>query len=180
VFACLTMLGGFSVQADRPNVLFIIVDDLNDYISLLEDYPGIRTPNLDRFAKTAMTFTRGYCTGPICNPSRTALLSGIAPYGSGVYDNGDSIAPLLENPQTEWTRPALTTYLQNDHAVRDSRWRYIRYHDGSEELYDHSNDPNEWTNLAGLPEYASVKSRLAQWIPEFNAEPVGRKKGRKK
>src|ERR1043165_4171178 len=72
----------------KPNVLLIVVDDLNDYISLLANYPGVKTPNLDKFAKSAMNFTHGYCAAPICNPSRTAFISGVAPYRSGVYDNG--------------------------------------------------------------------------------------------
>ncbi|MEX0321533.1 MAG: sulfatase [Puniceicoccaceae bacterium] len=440
------------MAADKPNVLFIVIDDLNDYVSLLEDYPGIKTPNLDKFAKTSMTFPKSYCAGPICNPSRTAFISGIAPYRSGVYENnnhmlaskpivqsvllpeqfkrngyhtmwngklfhttpkpgrhnkmwddseggkgkqgpkakvdvipehikrpplfqyeawtgpdtdfpdyshmlinekrlakeydkpffmvygifnphnpwtapkrffdmypmdsmampnvpsddlddlpeiavkyarnpvsfdelkeagqwkpivqsylacisfmdyclgrvldaldngpnadntivcivadhgfhmgekehfakyalwekttrvlsmwrvpgmteggsvceatvnlldiyptlndlcnlsevpqsldGKSIVPLLQNAEASWKRPSITTYRQNDHAVRDERWRYIRYHDGSEELYDHSKDPNEWKNLAGDPEYKAVKARLRRWLPKVNAEPV--------
>jgi arylsulfatase A-like enzyme len=43
------------------------------------------------------------------------------------------------------------------YAARDERWRYIRYADGSEELYDHQNDPHEWTNLAAKPEHAAEK-----------------------
>jgi arylsulfatase A-like enzyme len=435
--------------AAKPNVLFIVIDDLNDYLSLLGKYPGVKTPNLDKFAKSAMTFTRAYCAAPICNPSRTAFISGIAPYRSGIYENnnplnssklvvdsvllpeqfkragyhtmwngkffhtgpgpqrhqrmwddteggkgnygpqpkhesipasvkrpgmfnyeawdgpdtdfpdynhmlinetrlakkyeqpffmvfgiyrphnpwtapkrffdmhpleslvlpnvptndlddvppvgqeyarypvslqalkdagqwkpvvqsylasisfmdynlgrvldalergpnrdntivcivadhgfhlgekehfakyalweqtthifyswrvpgltapgsvcdatvslldlyptfnelcalppvsqqldGKSLVPLLKNPQAEWNRPAVTTYRQNDHAVRDNRWRYIRYHDGSEELYDELHDPHEWTNVVARAENAEVKSRLAQWLPKENA-----------
>lgn len=444
--------------ASKPNVLLIVLDDLNDYVSLLENYPGIKTPNLDKFAKTGMTFTRAYCAGPICNPSRTSFLSGIAPYRSGIYDNsqpmmssklivdsillpeqfkrsgyhtmwngklfhsepgpqrrqqmwddteggkgnygpqpkqssipasvhrppmfnyqswdgpdsdfpdyehmlinekrlekkydqpffmvygiyrphnpwtapkrffdmypqdslalpnvptndlddippvgqeyarqpvslqalkdagqwkpvlqsylasisfadynlgrvldaldrgpnrsntivcivadngfhmgekehfakyalwektthilccwrvpgvtppgsrceatvnlldlyptfnelcnlapvsqqldGKSLVPLLNNSKARWDRPAVTTYLQNDHAVRDDRWRYIRYHDGSEELYDHLNDPNEWTNVVAGPENSAIKARLAQWLPKENAPaPQHRNRG---
>ncbi len=79
-----------SASADtKPNVLFIAVDDLNDYVSLLQDFPGIKTPNLDAFAKEAITFTNAHCGGPICNPSRTSLLTGLAPHVTGVYTNGD-------------------------------------------------------------------------------------------
>ena len=438
-------------SAAKPNVLFIVIDDLNDYVSVLTHYPGVKTPNLDKFAKSAMTFTHAYCAAPICNPSRTSFLSGIAPYRSGIYENnqpmttsklvtdsvllpeqfkragyhtmwngkffhsepgpqrrqqmwddteggkgtygpgpkhpsipasvhrppmfnyeawdgpdtdfpdykhmlineqrlqkkydqpfflafgiyrphnpwtapkrffdmypldtlvmpivptndlddippigqkyahypvslqelkdanqwkpvvqsylasisfmdynlgrvldaldhgpnrdntivcivadngfhmgekehfakyalwektthilcawrvpgitatgsvcttpvslldlyptfnelcampsvsqqldGQSLVPLLKNPQAEWTRPAVTTYLQNDHAVRDNRWRYIHYHDGSDELYDELNDPNEWTNVVAVPENAPIKTRLAQWLPKENAAP---------
>ena len=51
-------------------------------------------------------------------------------------------------------------------SVRTERWRYIRYIDGSEELYDHAADPEEWTNLAGRPEYADVIAGLARYVPE--------------
>ncbi len=443
--------------ADKPNVLFIVIDDLNDYISLLGHYPGLQTPNLDKFAKTATVFTHAYCAAPICNPSRTAFISGLAPYRSGVYANNDplsasplvldsvllpeqfkrngyftlwngkffhtdppkerlqsmwddkeggrgkygppaqhyaipksvhrppmfnyeawsgpdtdfpdynhmliderrlaqkydqpfflvygiyrphnpwtapkrffdlypletlamppvltndlddipaigqqyarypvslqelkdagqwkpvvqsylacisfmdynlgrvldalekspnrtntivclvadngfhlgekehfakyalweqtthvlcawrvpgvttpgticetpvslldlyptfnelcslsvvpqsldgqSLVPLLKNPRAEWKRPALTTYLQNDHAVRDPQWRYIRYHDGSEELYNELQDPNEWTNVVAQPANAAVKARLAEWLPKVNAPSNGHQGG---
>jgi hypothetical protein len=57
--------------------------------------------------------------------------------------DGKSIVPLLRNPMARWESPALMTYGRGNHAVRSSRWRYIRYADGSEELYDHRSDPNE-------------------------------------
>ena len=82
---------------------------------------------------------------------------------------GVSLRPLLENPEAEWERPALTTHGPNNHAVRAERWRYIRYSDGTEELYDHVADPMEWTNLAGDPEHVGVKKELSQWLPEVNA-----------
>ncbi len=81
---------------------------------------------------------------------------------------GDSIKKLLADPTAEWNRPVVTTYGFGNHAVRSERWRYIRYADGSEELYDHDNDPLEWTNLAGDPKYASVKQELAKWLPKVN------------
>ena len=56
----------------RPNVLMIAIDDLNDYISVLQNHPGIKTPNFDRLAARGINFTRAYCTAPLCNPSRVA------------------------------------------------------------------------------------------------------------
>lgn len=67
----------------KPNVLVIAIDDLNDYVNQLRSFPGLKTPNLDRFVKTAMNFNRAYCAAPVCNPSRSAILSGVAPYKSG-------------------------------------------------------------------------------------------------
>jgi arylsulfatase A-like enzyme len=82
---------------------------------------------------------------------------------------GTSLVPLLEDPDRPWERPALVTYLQGNHAVCSERWRYIRYADGGEELYDQKNDPNEWTNLASKPEQAEVKAELAKWLPKTDA-----------
>lgn len=82
---------------------------------------------------------------------------------------GESLRRLLVDPQAKWDRAVVTTYGRNNHAVRDSRWRYIRYADGSEELYDHQSDPNDWRNLAADPRLAGVKKRLAEWLPERNA-----------
>jgi arylsulfatase A-like enzyme len=74
----------------------------------------------------------------------------------------------------------ITTFGQNNHAVRTDRWRYIRYADGSEELYDHRNDEYEWTNLADKPEHADLKAELAKHLPKNNLPaPVGRD-GKKK
>ncbi|GMW03237.1 MAG: iduronate-2-sulfatase [Candidatus Hydrogenedentota bacterium] len=81
---------------------------------------------------------------------------------------GQSIVPLLRDPAAYWQRPAVTTYGQNNHAVRNERWRYIRYADGGEELYDHSNDPLEWTNLAGRVELTDLKKEMAKWMPSVN------------
>lgn len=78
---------------------------------------------------------------------------------------GTSLKPLLSDPSAPWLTPAVSTYLQHNHAVRSERWRYIRYANGDEELYDHDADPNEWDNLAGEPEHEPVKKALAAFMP---------------
>jgi arylsulfatase A-like enzyme len=78
---------------------------------------------------------------------------------------GQSLRPLLANPETVWARPAVTFYRPYDFAVRSERFRYIRYRDGGEELYDHAIDPGEWTNLAADDAYAAVKQELEGWLP---------------
>ena len=82
---------------------------------------------------------------------------------------GLSLLAQLKDPSAPRQAPAVTTYLRGNHAVRDERWRYIRYRDGAEELYDHDNDPQEWTNLAGKPEFQKLKAQLAQWLPKTDA-----------
>jgi arylsulfatase A-like enzyme len=89
---------------------------------------------------------------------------------------GRSLLPLLKNPSARWPFPTLTTYGQNNHSVRDERWRYIRYADGSEELYDRNKDPLEWTNLAARKDLEGEKRRLARSLPTVNAEPTPREK----
>ena len=81
---------------------------------------------------------------------------------------GESFQRLLVNPEGSWKRPALTTTNEGNHSVRSDRWRYIRYRDDSEELYDHKNDPNEWHNLANAPGVNEVKSEHGQWIDRLN------------
>lgn len=91
--------------------------------------------------------------------------------------DGVSLAPLLADPAAPWAHASLTTHGYGNHAVRDERWRYIRYADGSEELYDHDNDPNEWRNLAGRPDKAEIKARLATHMPAVDHPPVPHAKG---
>ncbi|WP_142713467.1 sulfatase [Fodinibius sediminis] len=91
---------------------------------------------------------------------------------------GLSLVPQLENAHTPRERPALTTANPGNHAVRTERWRYIRYANGSEELYDHHRDPHEWSNLANNPEYADIKEKLAKWLPERSAPHVSGSKAR--
>lgn len=83
---------------------------------------------------------------------------------------GVSLVPLLKNPDAEWKQPALTTFGKNNHALRSKRWRYIKYFDGTEELYDHNNDKLEWNNLASDPKYDEVKNELSKWFPKVNVK----------
>ena len=77
----------FAAADQRPNVLFIAVDDLRDWVGYLDRNPQTKTPNIDRLAAMGTSFTRSYCAAPVCNPSRAALMSGLRPGSSGVYEN---------------------------------------------------------------------------------------------
>ena len=85
---------------------------------------------------------------------------------------GKSFVNLLKNPTADSDRVAITTQGQNNHAVRSRHHRYIQYADGTEELYDHKNDPHEWTNLATDKRYAEVIKNLADSIPTVNEAPL--------
>ncbi|UXP33886.1 sulfatase [Reichenbachiella agarivorans] len=86
---------------------------------------------------------------------------------------GESLVPMLLDVATEREQPVLTTWRYKNHAVRSNDWRYIRYRDGSEELYDHKNDPREHTNLASDPRYAEVIAAHKKWLPKNDALPAG-------
>ena len=85
--------------AERPNVLFIAIDDLNDWVGCLGGHPQARTPNLDRLAASGLLFTNAHCPAPACNPSRTAIFTGISPHRSGLYRNGQKMREVL--PEAE-------------------------------------------------------------------------------
>lgn len=82
-------------QPAKPNVLFIAVDDLNHWVGYLGRNPQTITPNIDKLARRGVRFTRSYCAAPVCNPSRAALMSGMRPSTTGVYDNGDDWRPAI-------------------------------------------------------------------------------------
>src|SRR5262249_22660365 len=71
--------------ADRPNVVFIAIDDLNDWIGCLGGHPQVKTPHMDRLAARGTLFTNAHCQAPLCNPSRTSILTGLRPSTTGVY-----------------------------------------------------------------------------------------------
>ena len=90
--------------------------------------------------------------------------------------DGPSLVSLLKNPEGPWATPAITEFQRGQCAVRTDRYRYIRYADGTEELYDHMRDPQEWTNIAGVEASRPVIAELAQWIPKHFAPNAPSKK----
>jgi len=84
-----------AVTTSRPNVLFIAMDDLNDWIGCLGGHPQTITPNLDRLAASGVLFQNAHCPAPACNPSRSAIFTGRAPNRSGLYDNRQQMRELM-------------------------------------------------------------------------------------
>ena len=91
-------------------------------------------------------------------------------------NEGASLVPLLDQPAAAWRDATITTYGRANHALRTTRHRYISYEDGSEELYDHENDPHEWKNLARDPEHYETLISLRSRLPDRDADyhPVNR------
>ncbi len=112
------------------------------------------------------------CSSPVnlLNVYPTLLeLCGLPPNS---LNEGTSVVPLLESPDRKWETASVTTHGINTHAVRLRNWRYIQYNDGSEELYNLEEDPDEWTNLASDPEYENIISELKNHLPQVNVESI--------
>jgi iduronate 2-sulfatase len=85
---------------------------------------------------------------------------------------GEILTPLIDNPEMKWDKPVLSSWYYENYAVRSNNWRYIRYRDGSEELYNHEIDPGEHINLAGDAQYAGIIAEHKKWLPENAALPA--------
>ena len=84
-------------------------------------------------------------------------------------NEGKSLVPLLRNPSDDWRFAVLTTYARENHALRSERFRYMRMEDGTEEFYDHKDDPQEWRNLAGDKRHAKTIKRFRNALPKRDA-----------
>ena len=80
-----SFLGTPATAAEKPNVLMIAVDDLNDWIGCLGGHPQAQTPHIDRLARRGLLFSNAHCQAPICNPSRVSLMTGRRPSTTGIY-----------------------------------------------------------------------------------------------
>jgi len=121
------------------------------------------------YVAPGVTKPGGVCERAVDNSAIYPTLCELAGVPIPAHVEGKSIRALLANPAGAVPeRPAVSTFEQNNHAVRTDKWRYIRYADGGEELYDHDADPLEWTNLAKDPKHAAVKEDLKKWFPKTN------------
>ena len=132
--------------------------------------PGVTKPN--SVCERTVDFMSVYPTLlDLCDIARPA------------HVEGPSLKPLFVDPLAKWDLPAITTFGFQNHAVRTEGWRYIRYANGDEELYDEATDPYEWVNLASKPEHAAVKAELAKHLPvtnlpEIDGKPKNKSKGK--
>lgn len=106
-------------------------------------------------------------------------LTGLAKPTTNALDGVD-LTPVLRGKSRLRGAPVLSTVDRGIHSIRDERFRYIRYPNGEEELYDHDSDRWEWRNLTGDPQFAAVKARLARFLPQEDAPGIERSGGREK
>ena len=120
-----------------------------------------------RGAATAPFATDAVCDNPVSLIDLYPTLLDLCGLPEGRKLAGQSLRPLLENPTAKSKRLVVTTFDKGNHALSGIRWRYIRYKDGSEELYNRKNDPHEWTNLAAEAKNAPVRKRFAKALDEI-------------
>jgi len=84
-FLSLLAINKITIAQDKPNVLFIAIDDLNDWTGCLGGHPQAYTPNIDKLASEGLLFTNAHCQAPICGPSRASIMTGMNPSNTGNY-----------------------------------------------------------------------------------------------
>lgn len=137
IITVLAAVASSSAEGAKPNVLLILADDLNDWVGSLTSHPNARTPNIDRLAGSGMLFRQAYAASPKCNPSRTALLLGLAPSTTGIYDNG------------HWWRPHLPEAIALPQAFRRAGYHVA----GGGKIFHHTagfNPPDLWDEYFDL------------------------------
>jgi len=102
-------MAGSSVS--KPNVLFICIDDLNDWVGFLGGHPQVKTPNMDKLAAKTLVFEKAYCNAPLCGPSRASALTGLFPHTTGVSDNSTHIPSCLVTLPQHFTDNGYNTTL---------------------------------------------------------------------
>jgi arylsulfatase A-like enzyme len=167
------LLDAFEKSAYKDNTVIVLWSDHGWHLGEKEHWrkfalweESTRSPLI--WVVPGLTKPGGVCERAVDFMHIYPTLCDLAGLPIPAHIEGASIRPLLENPKAAWERPAIITYQRNNHAIRSDKWRYIRYADGGEELYDHDNDPLEWKNLANDSKYESVKDAHRKWLPKVN------------
>jgi arylsulfatase A-like enzyme len=170
------LLDAYETSPERDNTIIVFWGDHGWHLGEKQHWrkfalweEATRTPFI--WVAPGVTKPGTICDRPVDFMSIYPTLCELAALQPPKHLEGKSIVPLLKDPNTKWDGVALTTHGYLNHAIRDGRYRYIRYADGSEELYDHKDDPYEFTNLAGHTEMAAIKKRLAAHLPKENKKP---------
>jgi arylsulfatase A-like enzyme len=147
-----------SAAADKPNILFIGIDDQNDWIGTVGGHPMAKTPHIDALAERGVNFLNAHCNAPLCNPSRTSMMLGLRPTTTGIY----GLAPWCRT-LPEWKDRVTIAQYFAEHGYRTL---------GAGKIFNMTEDPNEWHNLAGEELYAEVIAEHRRWIPEVQLDPA--------
>ena len=131
------VFSGLCFSADKPNVLLILCDDLNDYVETLDGHPQTKTPNIRKLIESGVSFTQAHCNIPICNPSRASFATGIYPYTSQQFGFED------------WDKNEI---LKNSRTMMD-HFGSNGYHTLGTGKVMHSRDRQEWKEFGHPSDY---------------------------
>jgi arylsulfatase A-like enzyme len=131
----LFIINSFSQDNTKPNIILIAVDDLNDWVGVMGGNKQILTPNIDKFANKSMVFRNTSCAGPVCCPSRSALLSGFMPSKTGIYGNGNNML----NSKLIQENATLPEYFSQNGYVTISKGKVFHKH-----LTENGVDHGQW------------------------------------
>ena len=146
-------------QVQKPNVLFIAIDDLNDWVGCLQGHPQVQTPNIDKLAASGTLFTNAHTQAPLCNPSRTSLMTGLRPSSTGIY----GLAPWFRNVDAMRDHVSLPQHF-SEHGYRTYSTGKI-YHGG----YGRSENDHEFDSLGpGASVGAKPEQKIVGWTPGGN------------
>lgn len=168
------LLDGLDASPHRDNTIVVLWSDHGMHVGEKEQWEKFTLWEESTRVPFMWVVPRLTAGGQVCRRPVSLLdiyptlaeLSGGTP---GPHLEGTSLVPWLRNPERLSERAVVTTWHPNNHAVRSERWRYISYADGTEELYDHDSDPDEFHNLAAKPELSAIKRDLARSLPQVNA-----------
>ena len=150
----------------RPNVLFVAIDDLNSWIGCLGTNPDVKTPNIDRLAAEGMLFTNAVCPSPICNPSRTSILTGLRPSTSGCYLLNDLLAT---SPEKARTMPLPLYFRRNGYTTMSGG--KVDHGDTVEHATKGTWGESMWDELAGQfgGQQFEIRSRHARTLTDVGS-----------
>lgn len=163
-------------QQERPNVLFIAVDDMNDWTTLFDEENPIQTPNLERLADRGAFFTNAYASSPACNPSRASIMTGTRPHKTGIYGNHSDWRGALPEAQTIQQYFMEHGYYVGGagkifHHGRGEKWVYHDDASFHEFLLMHLNKPYPPSKINGLGWYGSRNTDWGRWPERIEQTP---------
>lgn len=142
-----------TAEAQRPNVLFIAIDDLNDWQGAMGGHPQVKTPHLDQLFQQGILFTNAHCSQAVCNASRNSIMSGLHPSSSGWYGSTKIMRDTYDDVMGDHVM--LPQYFR-EHGYRTLTAGKI-FHQGASDYSDRTTD--FWDEVA--PKY-KVSKRLRE------------------
>ncbi len=151
--------GSAATSPARPNVMFVAIDDLNDWIGCLGGHPQAVTPSMDRLAASGTVFVNAHCPAPLCNPSRAAVLTGLRPSTTGIH----GLTPGIRDVEATRRCVTLPQYFASNGYFTASFGKV--FHDGSIRPKDRTNEFHVWGPAPGMPhppkKFVDTPSKMA-------------------